>query len=97
MSETKNGRAALADTLEQLRMEGLAEAYSRGIKILRDDSAPATAHAQIVRIIFAAAGLGNADADVPEKDPHEMTGEELREAAERALSSLNSRGSSVMD
>lgn len=96
----QDARAARAETLEQLQLEGLSAAYRRGIQILEDDSAPATAHAQIVRIFFAASGVGNADADLPEKDPHEMTGEELEAATQEIVASLRDHkkgGGSVMD
>ena len=76
-SKAKSGREALANRLEQLRLEGLEAAYRRGIRMLNDDETPATAQATLVRIFFQAAGLTGADAEAPEKEPHEMTAEEL--------------------
>ena len=85
MTKSKTGKAALADTLEQLRLEGLAAAYRRGIAILNDDEAPATAYAQLVRVFFSASGLGTPAAEEPPvKDHADMSPEELDEALREA-------------
>ena len=87
----QQGRAALSRTLDEIRLEGLRAAYERGTKILQDDGAPPTAHAQIIRCFFAAAGLGTVDAEQPEKEAHEMSADELREARDRLLGEIGVR------
>lgn len=66
---------------EQLRLEGLRVAYERGIKLLKDDTVPATAQAALVRVMLQAGGVLNApEDDRPGKELHEMTADEVAQA-----------------
>lgn len=83
-------RAARDEIMDELRLVGLQAAYRRAIKILEDDAAPVTAQAQIVRIVFGAAGLEpNAADEEDHKEPHQMTAAELEAATARALLALD--------
>lgn len=84
----QRGRDALSQILDDLRLEGLFIAYERAKKILLDDRAPATAHAQLVRCFFAAGGLGTDAAEQPEKEAHEMTAAELNAALAKILAGV---------
>ena len=85
MTRRQEARTALANTLDDLRLEGLKAAYRRAVKILNDDQAPATAHAVLVRVMFQASGLGSPVAEEPDKDAHEMTAEELDAAIQKIV------------
>lgn len=84
----QRGRDALSQILDDLRLEGLPIAYERAKAILRDNKAPATAHAQLIRCFFAAGGLGTDAAEQPEKAAHEMTAAELNEALAKILADV---------
>ncbi|WP_020181496.1 hypothetical protein [Methylopila sp. M107] len=83
---------ARGDVLDDLRIEGLNAAYRRAIKLLEDDTAPATAHASLIRCMFDAGGLLRADQDDErEKELHEMTADEVAVALRQAQADIESR------
>lgn len=82
---------ARENVLDQLQLEGLEAAYRRAIRLLDDDTAPATAHASIIRAIFDVGGLRAGPDDDRPKELHEMTAEEVDEALEEARARLQER------
>ncbi|GGH16112.1 hypothetical protein GCM10007036_16530 [Alsobacter metallidurans] len=75
--------------LERLRSEGVEQAYQTALEICRSPNAPAPAKATAVTALFRAGGFFDRGADATDqKEPHEMDGNELRVAAERAMRQL---------
>lgn len=78
MSNRQRANAARETVIDKLRQDGLTAAYERAIKLLNDDSVPATAQASLVRVVFGAAGVLNVpERDGDDKEAHEMSAEEI--------------------
>jgi hypothetical protein len=94
--ETERLDAGAVDLLRRIRTEGVELAYETAINICRDPKAPAPAKATAVTTLFRVAGyFGKTDGD-ENKQPHEMSAEEI-EARIRRLQQRRQSGSSVFD
>lgn len=72
--------------MERLGSEGLEAAADAAISVCRDPKAPAPAKATAAGLIFRAAslgGFGKGEDEALDKEPHEMTPEEIRRALAR--------------
>jgi hypothetical protein len=78
MSKRQTAEEAMQEMLFDVKVEGLRAAYTRAKSILEDDEAPATAHAAIINAMFRAGGLGGSAVQEIEREPHEMTAQELQ-------------------
>ena len=88
--------AASADPMEsvasirrQIKVEGLSAAYDALVSVCRDPKAPAPAKATAAIALFRGGGVFESmNDDLDQKEPHEMTAQELERAARRALDDL---------
>lgn len=88
MTKQKSLDARRRDLLARVRTEGAEAAYETALAICRDDKAPAPARATASATIFRVGGyFDRANSDASDKEPHEMTAEELAREIER-LSAL---------
>jgi hypothetical protein len=90
MSKKQSIPDAQRELLERVHTEGVQAAYEASLAICRDEKAPAPARATASATIFRVGGYFDRDRAKPaEKQPHEMTPEELTdgiEALRRGLS-----------
>lgn len=78
--------------LERVNTEGVLAAYEAALAVCRDTKAPAPARATASAVIFRVAGLfDRREAVDHQKQPFEMTGDELAEAIKQAERSLSER------
>lgn len=84
MTKQKSLDARRRDLLARVRTEGAEAAYETALAICRDDKAPAPARATASATIFRVGGyFDRNNSDASEKEPYEMTAEELAQAIER--------------
>ncbi|WP_020187616.1 hypothetical protein [Methylopila sp. 73B] len=88
---------ARREALELVQLQGLRIAIQAAIDIAGDKAAPAPARATASGQLMRAAAIGGFsrqnDGDLLEKEPHEMTGDELA----RAIAALKARRSAASD
>ncbi|MAN78365.1 MAG: hypothetical protein CML24_14555 [Rhizobiales bacterium] len=78
MTGKKSTAEAQADLLHLVKTEGVFAAYEASLAICRDKQAPAPARATASATLFRVAGYFNRENNgAPDKEPHEMTPEEL--------------------
>lgn len=81
--------------LQRIHTEGVQAAYEAALSVCRDPKAPAPARATASATLFRVAGYfdrkGDGDRD---KEPHEMTAEELAKAIRGAQRQLQTASSS---
>lgn len=78
MTKRISTEQAQADLLHRIRTEGIFAAYEASLAICRDKNAPAPARATASGTLFRVAGFFNKEnTDAGDKQPHEMTPEEL--------------------
>lgn len=88
MAKQKSLDARRRDLLTRVRTEGAEAAYETALEICRDSKAPAPARATASATIFRVGGyFDRNNSDASEREPHEMTAEELAQEIER-LSAL---------
>jgi hypothetical protein len=78
--------------MRRIRTEGVELAYETAVSICRDPKAPAPAKATALTALFRVAGLFEKTDSDDDKEPHEMTAEEL-DVAIRRLRGRTTRGS----
>lgn len=80
--------------LQKIHTEGVREAYDAALSVCRDPKAPAPARASAAATLFRVAGYFDRKSDSGrEKEPHEMTPEELDRAVRRAQRQLQAASS----
>jgi len=95
---TRSIDASRALLLERVHTEGVFFAYDSAISIIRDPKAPANARATAVSAIFRVAGyFKNGDDGTGEKQPFEMSPEELSEAVAKIERGLKDREQSIFE
>lgn len=80
-TKKKSSAEVRRDVLELLSTEGLMEAAKAAIAVCRDPTAPAPARATAAGLVFratAVGGFGKNHTPDEDKDPSEMTAEELQ-------------------
>lgn len=90
---------ARAHLLERVHTEGVLVAYETALAVCRDPKAPAPAKATAAATLFRVAGyFDRKDAAEPDREPHEMTADELgRAIAEMERRIKRSTSESVFD
>lgn len=84
----RSADAVQHDLLERIRTEGVEAAYEASLAVCRDTKAPAPARATASATLFRVAGYFDRQQDHGEKQPHEMTGEELAAAVDEITGKL---------
>ena len=80
----------------KMRTEGALIAYRTAVKICRDPKAKAAAKASAVNSLFRAGGFfANQESGDREKDPSEMTSDEVKAALRKAKTSLTNREAKI--
>lgn len=78
--------------LQKIHTVGVQEAYEAALSVCRDPKAPAPARATAAATLFRVAGYFDRKSENgQEKEPHEMTGEELSRAVRRAQRQLQAK------
>ena len=80
--EDEERRAAI---IRRARTEGLEIAYEAALRICRDPKAPAQAQSNACRTLLQIAGAFEKPEGPLNKQPYDMTGEELAEAARKIV------------
>lgn len=81
MTTKKSTAEAQADLLHLVKTEGVFAAYAASLAICQDRQAPAPARATASATLFRVAGYFNRETSSgPDREPHEMTPEELARA-----------------
>lgn len=84
MTTRKSTAEAQADLLQRVKTEGVLAAYEASLAICRDKQAPAPARATASATLFRVAGYFNRENNgATDKEPHEMTRDELARAIAR--------------
>jgi hypothetical protein len=84
MAAKKSAAAARRELLERIQTEGAQAGYNAALEVARDPKAASPAKATAAGLLLRAAGLLNVRAeDLREKEPSEMSLEELQDAAAR--------------
>ncbi|WP_332716093.1 hypothetical protein [Pelagibacterium mangrovi] len=84
MTRKTSTSQAQADLLHLVKTEGVFAAYEASLAICRDKQAPAPARATASATLFRVAGYFNRENNgAPDKEPHEMTADELAQAIAR--------------
>lgn len=95
MSKKQSVKEVHRDLLNRIQTEGVQAAYEASLAVCRNPKAPAPARATASATIFRVAGYFDPQERTPEKQAHEMNGEELAEAIgelERSLRKADDPG-----
>lgn len=86
MAKGPTVRQTQVDILHRIHTEGVVVAYETALSVARDEKSPANARASIARTLFQAAGyLDRGNSGPLDKEPHEMTPEELNSAVAKTI------------
>ncbi|WP_228866246.1 hypothetical protein [Roseibium aggregatum] len=86
---------AQAELLHRVHTEGVLAAYEASLAICRDPKAPAPARATASSTLFRVAGYFNKEnAGGSEKEPHEMSADELAQAVRKISAEMEAVHSS---
>lgn len=89
-------QAILARQQERLFSEVLPLAVQQHIALLQNGATPAGAKAQLIKLAYDKAGIGQPDT-VDGKEPHEMSGRELDQAIAKLRAEIEARSRKTID
>jgi len=93
----KDIAAVQRSLLLRIHTEGVEAAYEAALDVCQNKDAPAPARATASATLFRVAGYFERKESGVDKQPHEMTADEIQEEIVRLQSRFNERSGSIFD